>query len=162
MPQHTLSPAKLLRWAGLVSGLCLAALWATYYLTNEPSATVKIRWQAGLTAEQRTEKERRYLLVFQENTNDGWSRYDLLDTGRRNIEALVRDPDAEDTTDIDREALSVPFGAEYGKSWVWAAHRTPGLRESNVRWTVITGLAVVALVAAFAELRRRARETAAP
>jgi hypothetical protein len=155
MAQHSLSPATLLRWAGIVSALCLATLWAAYYLTSEPSASVKVRWREGLPAQQRAEKERRYLLVLQETTADGWTRYDLLDTGRRNIEALVRDADASDTTDLDRDAMAVPFHADYGKSWVWAAYRMPGLREPGVLGGVIGGLVGMVLLAGFVELLRR-------
>lgn len=153
-PRGALGRASL-RWAGIASVLCLALLWAAYYLTNEPSPAVKVRWREGLSAERRAELERRYLLVSREDAPEGWTRYDLLDTRRSNIAALVHDPGVVATTDIDRESMTVPFDVEYGRTWVWAAHRTPGLRLADVRRVVIGGLAGLALLAALAELRRR-------
>lgn len=150
----------IVRWAGLASALCLAALWAVYHLTVEPSASVKVHWREGLPAERRAELERRYLLVYTEDAPEAWTRYDLLDTRRVNIAALVRDPDAADTTDIDREAMTVPFHVEYGQAWMWAAHRTPGLRQPGARRAVIGGLAALGLVAGLLELRRRPRDDA--
>ena len=156
MSQYSQAPAALiLRWAGITSGLCLAVLWGAYYLTNEPSTAVEVRWREGLSAERRAELERRYLLVYQQDAPDGPTRYDLLDTRRSNIAALVRDDDVADTTDIDRETMTVPFHAEYGNTWVWAAHRTPGLRQPAVRRSVIGGFAGVALLAVLAGLRGR-------
>ena len=137
----------VLRRVGIVSALCLAALSVAYYLTNEPSAAVSVRWREGLSSERRAELERRHLLVYQEDLQKGWVRYDLLDTGRSNIAALVNNPDIAETTAIDRETMSVPFHAEYGKSWVWVAHRTPGLRQSWVRRSVIGGLMLLTLLA---------------
>ena len=144
---------KLLRWAGLVSAVCLAMLWATYYLTVEPSASLNVRWREGVTVAQRADRERRYLLEYRGEAGNGWTRYDLLDTSTSNISAIVRDPAIADTTDIDREAMSVPFDTDYGKGWMWAAHRTPGLRRADVRWGLIAGLAGVALAALVASRR---------
>ena len=72
--------------------------------------------------------------------------YDLLDTSRRNIQALVRDPAAADTNDIDRETYEVPFETPYGERWMWVAHRTPLLRDARIRWTLLTVLAVLTAV----------------
>ena len=58
--------------------------------------------------------------------------YDLLDTSRGNLEALVKDPDVADTDRISQERFEVPFDIPYGSSWMWVAHRTPILRTPGV------------------------------
>ena len=158
MPQWSRAQLDVIvRWAGVASVVCLAALSATYYLTYEPAPAIKVRWREGLPVERRVELERQYLLVNPAEDPPAWTWYDLLDTRRKNIAALVRDSDVTDTTDIDRENMTVPFHVEYGHAWMWVAHRTPGLRKPWAQRVLIGGLAEVALLAALLEVRRRRR-----
>jgi len=119
----------------------LAAFGLAYWLTYEPAPAVRVRWRDDVTAEQQATLERRYLLSNGRAPMDRSIAYDLLDTSRRNIEALVRDPAVADTNDIDRDNYEMPFEAAYGERWMWIAHRTPLLRDGRIRWTLIGVLA---------------------
>jgi hypothetical protein len=141
----TIAPRRLLQArAGAIAGAAiLFALGASYWLTYEPAPRVGIEWREGMTAERRAELERRFLLV-----NPGYEgdrlMYDLLDTSRDNLEALIFEPDVADTDRISRPRYEVPFDIPYGTSWMWVAHRTPVLRIRNAA-TVIAAAAAVLL-----------------
>ena len=115
----------------LAAGVVVTALAFTgaYYLTYEPAPLVRVRWRDGVTAERRAELERQFLLVRPEPHEGRTISYDLLDTSRGNVEALLRTPEVEDTDHIDRAGSFVPFDAPYGESWMWIGHRTPVLRS---------------------------------
>ena len=132
------------------------ALGAAYYFTYEPAPRIAIRWPEGIDPSRREELERRFLLVNPEPERDRFE-YDLLDTSRANIEALVREPDVADTDRVSRERFTVPLDIPYGTSWMWVAHRTPVLRIPGVVGALV-GVCVLGLVAGIAgELRRRLR-----
>lgn len=122
----------------------LGALALAYWLTYEPAPAVRVRWRDGVTSERRAALERKYQLSNPRVPNPSIA-YDLLDTRQSNIRALVLDPDVADTNDIDRDRFEVPFTGEYGESWMWVAHRTPGLRDARVRWGLIAVLAAMAV-----------------
>ena len=124
----------------------LAALAIAYWLTYEPAPAVRVRWRDDVTAEQQAALERKYLLSNGRAPMDRSIAYDLLDTRRSNIEALVHDPAVADTHDIDRENFQVPFEAAYGDRWMWVAHRTPVLRDVRIRWTLLAALGAAAIV----------------
>lgn len=125
----------------------LAALSLAYWLTYEPAPAVRVRWRETVTPQQQAGLERKYLLSNgRAPMADGRSiAYDLLDTRRSNVEALVRDPVVADTNDIDRDNYEVPFEAAYGDRWMWLAHRTPVLRDTRVRWALIAALLLMAI-----------------
>ena len=123
----------------------LAALALAYWLTVEPAPSIRVRWRDTVASEQQAALERRYLLSNPRAPIQRSIAYDLLDTRRRNIEALVRDPAVADTNDIDRNAFEVPFDTAYGERWMWVAHRTPGLRDERARWALIVLLAALGL-----------------
>lgn len=133
------------RWIGALGVAGLAVLGLTYWLTVEPAPRVRVLWRAGVTPARQAALERAYLL---ENGRDrlpeGSIAYDLLDTSRSNLQALVQDPAVADTNDIDRNALVVPFDADYGAEWMWIAHRTPGIRDGRVRALLLAALAAMA------------------
>jgi hypothetical protein len=106
----------------------LLAFAGAYYLTHEPAPLVRVRWREGLSAERRAELEHRFLLVRPVPHEGRTMSYDLLDTRRSNVEALLRAPEVEDTAHIDRAEAVVPFDAPYGESWMWIGHRTPVVR----------------------------------
>jgi hypothetical protein len=135
----------------------LTALAVAYGLTFEPAPRVGIEWRPGISAERRSELERRFLLVNAAPDDDKLS-YDLLDTSRTNIEGLVNERDVADTDRISRERFEVPLDAPYGTSWMWVAHRIPVLRIPGVV-TVLVAASVVTLggSAAVAVRRRRSR-----
>lgn len=134
--------ARLLAAVGLGG---LAALALTYWLTYEPAPAVRVQWREDVTPAQQVTLERRYQLSNGRAPQDRSVAYDLLDTRRSNIEALVRDPAVADTNDIDRDAYDIPFDNSYGEIWMWAAHRTPVLRDARVRWTLIAVLLGMAI-----------------
>ena len=145
-----------LRVVGVIAACMLIALGAAYYFTYEPAPRIAVRWPPGLDAARRQELERRFLLVNPAADRDR-TEYDLLDTSRANVEALVREPDVADTDRVGRERFTVPLDVPYGTSWMWAAHRTPILRIPGVVGAFV-GVCVLALVAAIAgELRWRLR-----
>jgi hypothetical protein len=145
-----------LRVVGVIAVCMLTALGAAYYFTYEPAPRIAVRWRAGLDAARRQELERRFLLVNPAADRDR-TEYDLLDTSRANVEALVREPDVADTDRVGRERFTVPLDVPYGTSWMWVAHRTPVLRIPGVVGTLV-GVCVLALVAVIAgELRARLR-----
>ena len=125
----------------VVAVLLLAALGVAYSLTVEPSVRIGIWWRDGVTVEQRAKLERRFRLVNGVRSGTHF-RYDLSDTRRENIESLVKEPDAEDTESVSRTSFVAPPDIEYGQSWMWIAHRIPGLRAPGV----VEALAMTCLV----------------
>ena len=109
----------------------LASVGATYYLTYEPAPSVRVRWRQDVTPAGRTQLERTFLLTNR-GAHEGSTRifqYDLLDTSRSNLEALVTHPAVEDTDDIDRVNYAMRADCPYGESWMWVGHRIPILRH---------------------------------
>lgn len=144
-----------MRIAALVAAGVLLTLAATYYLTYEPSPRVGIQWRPGITAERRAELERRFRLV-NPGLEDGRPMYDLLDTSRQNLEALVNERDVADTDRVSRERFEIPFDVPYGTSWMWAAHRTPIVRVAGAV-PVLVSICLLLLVAGTAAEWRRWR-----
>jgi hypothetical protein len=123
----------------------LAALGLAYWLTYEPAPAIRVRWRDDVTSARQAALERKYLLSNGRAPMGRSIAYDLLDTRRSNIEALVRDPDVADTHDIDRERYEIPFDKPYGERWMWVAHRMPGLRDARVRWALVVVLCAMAI-----------------
>jgi hypothetical protein len=133
----------------------LIVLGAAYYLTYEPAPQIRVRWRDDLEPERRETLERRFRLVNPSPFEDRLT-YDLLDTSRRNIEAMMHERDLDDTDRVDQESYRIPFEVPYGGSWMWVAHRIPVLRAPGVvGGIVLTCVAVLAAaVGAWAEGRR--------
>jgi hypothetical protein len=144
-------------WLGTLGMAGLMALGLAYALTYEPAPRVRVLWHEDVTIPQRTALERKYLLSSgRDPIPQGSIAYDLLDTSRPNIKALVEDATIADTNDIDRDTYSVPFETDYGEEWMWIAHRTPGIRDVRVRTSVIVALVIMAVGGfALAVFRRR-------
>ena len=129
-----------------IAGLALIAF--TYWFTYEPAPSIRLRWRDDVTAARQAQLERRYLLVDPRAPAEDAPRslaYDLLNTSRLNIEALVSDQEAADTNDIDRDNFEVYPYTDYGDNWIWLAHRLPVVRYASVRWALIIGLAASVL-----------------
>jgi hypothetical protein len=146
-------------WPWLVSaaaaaGVILLALGVAYYFTYEPAPEIRIRWRDGLDPGRRAELERRFLLVNPAPFEDRLT-YDLLDTSRGNVEALVKERDIADTDRVDRVNYTIPFSIPYGSSWMWAAHRTSVLRIPGVVSGIVLVCAAVLVAAAVDVMRRR-------
>lgn len=121
-------------------------LGLAYALTHEPAPRVRVEWHPNLTGQQRIALEQKYMLFSGRDViAHGSIAYDLLDTSRANIKALIDDPAVVDTDDIDREAPAIPFDTEYGLGWMWVAHRTAGLRDARVRSVVIDAFVTMAV-----------------
>jgi hypothetical protein len=141
------------RVAAAVAASVVLSLGAAYYLTCEPAPRISIRWRAGIELDRRAELERVFLLVNGTPEQERFE-YDLLDTSRSNIEAMVLEPDVADTDRVDQHTFVVPFDAPYGTSWMWVAHRTPVLRARGVVPGVVVACVVVLVAAVTAEVRR--------
>jgi hypothetical protein len=137
------------------------SLGVTYYFTYEPAPRIAIRWPAEIDPERRQELERRFLLVNPAVEGDR-VEYDLLDTSRDNVEALVREPDVFDTDRISRERFTLPLDVPYGTSWMWIAHRTPLLRIPGVVGAIVAICAAATAAWLAGELRRFRRRTVRP
>ncbi|MBI3049030.1 MAG: hypothetical protein HYY76_12055 [Acidobacteria bacterium] len=137
---------RLRRGIGALGFLGLTLLGLAYWLTYEPAPRVRVLWRPDLTAEQRAALEEKYLLLNRrDRLPEGSLAYDLLDTSPRNLRALVDDPAILDTNDIERHALVVVFDVDYGREWMWIAHRTPWLRDRRTRNVLILVLALMAI-----------------
>ena len=155
---RSLFPARI---AAAVAACVLLVLGGSYYLTYEPAPRIAILWRQGIEPERRAELERRFLLLNRTPERERFE-YDLLDTSRRNIEAMVLEPDVADTDRVDRHTFALPFDIPYGTSWMWVAHRIPVLRTPRVVPGIVVACVIVLLAAMTAEargLRRRARPT---
>jgi len=132
-------------WLLVIAGLAgLIALRAAYDLTWEPAPSVRVRWREATTDARRAQLERKYRLIDPRSHEGRSYSYMLMDTSRSNIEALVKDPEAADTNDIDRRRFEIPWTtAESRIRYLWLADRIPGLRQPPARWTVIGILAVM-------------------
>ena len=145
-------------WAKVTTGVAASVLLAfgvAYYLTYEPSVRIGVRWRDGVTLAQQAGLERRFRLV-NGAPSETHIRYDLLDTRRKNIEALVNDRSTEDTESVSRTLFIAPPDIAYGESWMWIAHRIPGLRAAGVV-EVIVMTCVVALVGGIGRLAQGTR-----
>ena len=151
----------VLRVVGVTATCILMSLGAAYYFTYEPAPRIAIRWPTDIEPERRHELERRFLLVNPAADGDR-VEYDLLDTSRDNVEALVREPDVFDTDRISRERLTVPLDVPYGTSWMWIAHRTPVLRISGVVGAIVAVCAAATAAWLAGELRWSRRRTVRP
>jgi hypothetical protein len=129
----------------VIAALILAATGAAYYLTVEPAPMVRIRWVDTVSEARRAELERQFLLVRPRPESPRTIDYDLLDTSWDNVVAILRHPEVDDTRGFRQQPYEVPFDAPYGESWMWVAHRIPGLRVPGVpRAIVITSGLVLA------------------
>jgi len=151
----------VLRVAGVIAACILVSLGAAYYFTYEPAPRIAIRWPTEIEPERRLELERRFLLVNPAVEGDR-VEYDLLDTSRSNVEALVREPDVFDTDRVSREHFVLPLDVPYGTSWMWIAHRTPMLRIRGVVGILVAVCAAAIAIWLGGELRRFRRRTVRP
>ncbi len=141
--------------ATVVAASILVAFGVAYYLTYEPSVRIGVWWRDGVTVERRTELERRFRLVNGVPSETHF-RYDLLDTRRDNIESLVKDPNTEDTESVSRTLFVAPPDIAYGQSWMWIAHRIPGLRAPGVVEAIVM-TSFITLVAGVGRLAKDRR-----
>lgn len=132
-------------WLLVIVGLAgLVSLRVAYNLTYEPAPAVRVRWRDATTDARRAQLERTYRLTDAAAPEGLSYSYVLMDTSRRNIEALVKDPEAADTNDIDRRRFAIPWTTGESRIRVtWVAERIPGLRQPPVRWTLVGVLAVM-------------------
>jgi len=148
-------------WLFFIVGLSgLVSLRVAYDLTYEPPPSVRVRWRDFTTDARRAQLERQYRLTDPVAPEGLSYAYLLMDTSRRNIEALVKDPEVADTNDIDRRKFEIPWTTAQARNrYTWVAERIPGLRQPIVRWAVVSILAAMAayglvrLVAAVAWVR---------
>ncbi len=96
-------------WAAL--GLCLTAL--AFYLVRAglPDPSINVRWSSGVDEAQRAELEARFGLANGTPLEPPTWSYQLENTNRSNVSALVAHPDVADTQKIDRRTFEVEGAA---------------------------------------------------
>ena len=144
--------------AGLATALSIAVLLssaAVYWLTVEPAPAVTIQWREDINDVRRAEAEAQFLLRDPRPDRANSVTYDLLDTSRDNIAALLAHPAVERVEGIDPQSGEVRFDAPYGTRWTWAARRVPVLRERGVIEGVLLAATCGVAVGVFRGLRRR-------
>ena len=143
-----------------IGGLLFLVL--VYGLTIQKAPGIRVRWRDSLSQAGQAELEWKYLLTNGRAPAPNAPRslaYDLQDTSRRNVRALVRDPDVADTNDIDRDEFRVRPKTRGGDRWRWAGHNVPLLRRAEGLWLLVAALAMLAAVGVrrlIAERRRQA------
>ena len=79
----------------------------TGLLVRDPNPAVHVRWAESTGAAERAALEQRLQLVpLAQMAATTW-RYEVLDTSRDNLEAIVREPNIQDTHFIDRGAFAI-------------------------------------------------------
>ena len=147
-PARSAAPRRY-AWCAGIGLIGLAALAFAYWFTYEPAPGIRVTWAPGVTPERQSTLERKYLLAHPRSPHPEQPRsiaYDLLDTSRNNIEALVKDPAVIDTNDIDDEYFKVRLATDYGNAWMWMAYRIPVIRDDGIRWTLVAVLTALSLV----------------
>ena len=109
--------------------------------TLERAPEIHVRWAEGVGEESRETLAERHLLAKPEHREGNTWVYHLLDTSRWNIQALVEDPAADDTHELDRDAFKVAETASRGDVDKWAVHQVRFLRR--VPWLVWPAIPVL-------------------
>jgi len=96
-----------------------------------PPVSMNVRWASQVSDTERTELERRFSLSHGELREGTTRHYELLDSSRSNIAAIVEHPAIADTSNIDRDAKRLK----------------PESDQTNRRrlWTIVLALAGTAL-----------------
>ena len=85
-----------------------AADWSQPFWRADGGRAVKIRWAAATTPDERAAAEQRYSLTRGRIDEGRTWAYVVGDTSASNLAAIVRDPEVEDTANIDRVAARGP------------------------------------------------------
>ena len=118
-------------WISIATTAFLVAVGVLRTLTIEPAPSIHVEWRVGLSDARRQDLERQFALTNPEPTPPSWA-YELLDTTRGNVEAIVTHPDVVDTGDLDRNEFDVAGTAPYGDGDTWVVYRLPGVRRPAV------------------------------
>lgn len=146
---RTRRTSRVALWCTMAGTGGLAALAFAYWFTYEPAPAIRVLWAPGISVADQAALERKYLFVNRRAPHPEEPRslaYDLLDTSRSNIEALIKDPAIVDTNDVDDQWARVRLGTVYGERWMWVAHRTPLLRYGPVRRALVVLFTAMALL----------------
>jgi len=141
---------SVLQWASIVMLLLGVGIGiARPLLVVDGLPIINVRWRAGLSADQRSELERRFGLAVVEREPSTW-KYTIADAGRSNLEALVTHPDAADTHFVDRQSFRPSADAAFTEPRLlserfpvvgrWASERGP--------WHLLSLALAAALLAA--------------
>jgi hypothetical protein len=103
MPPNALSRRTAVGLVLLAAALAPAAR----VIAGPPGALVHVRWQPSVTAADRQALEQRFHLVDGELLDAATWRYDLIDPSSDNLSALVSEPAAADTHNINRSTGSL-------------------------------------------------------
>lgn len=142
--------------AFVVAAALLAAMYLAYEATAGPALVVSVRWHPEATPEDRRAAESTYLLSHALHRGPDNSTYDLLDTSRSNIGALVNDPRVADTHGVDRTTFT-PAGDPSEETVTSVLARVPWLRHPGRRADLVLALLLVALPGALIAAARLLR-----
>ena len=104
---------------------------------RDPGPKINVRWAPDVDDAAREEVETRFHLA-QEGQPDGRTRhYELLDSSRANVEALLTNPAVEDTAGLDRATLAfdkVPavHFVEKPTEWLVGLEPCPGMKPASL------------------------------
>ena len=108
---------------------------------RDPGPKINVRWAPDVDDAAREAAEARFHLA-QEGPPDGRTRrYELLDSSRENVEAMLTNPAVEDTAGLNRETLvfdKVPevHFRERATDWLIGLEPCPEVRSAAVvKWT---------------------------
>ena len=119
-PRPALGRARSVLAVGLAA-LSLALLWPDHRAVRVP-APVYVVWKPDVSEPARTAIERQFSLQDgQARPDEGYWTYDLADTSRANIKALVQHPGVAETYHIDRTSFDVDRKPEDWRRYPTAA-----------------------------------------
>lgn len=93
-----------------VGSSLVAAAWMYARASNPPPEPlrVNVQWVGEVDDAARVQLERRFGLTAGEARGEQTWSYEIVDISRRNLRALVLDPNVDDTHGIDRSEFSLP------------------------------------------------------
>lgn len=130
----------------VASALLVLAWHTTRLITETPAPTVKIRWDPALGDDERADIEERFQLVHREEIGPDIYNYDLIDSRRDVIRALVEHPGILDTGDLDRSGFAVAATTAAGRARRWLLNRWATRRVERTTSNVIHGWLAVSFL----------------
>jgi hypothetical protein len=125
-------PTRASRMAAAIAVSVLATLGAAAWATSERAPGVGIRWREGVSVDRQVALERRFRLHRRREPEGRSVLYDLVDIRSANVQALLEQPEVEDTSRIDRHTHTIMANAAFGQGTMWVGNRLPILRTYGV------------------------------
>ena len=133
-------PSAWLRWLKVVSVLLVGC----YLIPGVAPPVVHVRWQTEVPDARREQLERTFCLSAPTRVQGTTWSYELLDTSRENLQAIVTSGDVDDTNDIDRiQFVVAPTAADGRRGWLLG--RLPLVGRADLFFPALAMLLGVAL-----------------